>query len=244
MSIEDSSQKVLAASIICQTLRGSHSYNSRNRCWPKILKRISLKTGHSKIKWLDVSSSSPQALQIGSGYFSGFSRWLWRPRKLWPEIHLKNSPYFSLLHPSNSLDFFSWGSAKKILVCRAFATEHHRSLHFSQTKFLRALLNHVLDTGRTGSTPGVFHIAPNLALVSANSLPACPWCALIQWSLTWQDRESLCNLMIHSLTRDDFTTWLLIASRADLESEMILMLERGLIGELESLFTIYKAKSS
>ena len=143
MSVKSSSKKVLAASIICQILRGSQLYNSWNRCWPKILKRVSLKTGHSKIKWLDVSSSSPQALQIGSGYFSGYSRWLWRRRKLWPEIHLKNSPYFSLLHPSNSLDFFSWGSAKKILVCRAFATEHHRSLHFSQTKFLRALLNHV-----------------------------------------------------------------------------------------------------
>ena len=88
MSVKSSSQIVLAASIICQILRGSQLYNSWNRCWPKILKRVSLKTGHSKIKWLDVSSSSPQALQIGSGYCSGFSRRLWHLRKLWPEIHL------------------------------------------------------------------------------------------------------------------------------------------------------------
>ena len=49
MFIENSSQEVLAPSIICQT---SQAYNSRNSCWPKILTRISLKTGRSKIKWL------------------------------------------------------------------------------------------------------------------------------------------------------------------------------------------------
>jgi hypothetical protein len=81
-------------------------------------------------------------------------------------------------------------------------------------------LTHDCDTGSIGSTIVLARVVPCLALRSASSLPAWPWCALIQCKCIGIFACSVSRVILQSLILLDVVQFRCRACKEDLESEI------------------------